>query len=382
MGRPPLRPAILVSHLKGGGKERFVVDLANALGALGEEPLVITFESGGALEARVDRTRVALAAIGKGRGNSLRLPLSLQGHLRRHGSCVVHSNNWGTLIESLLAAGLAGRLPVVHTQHGLDFERGVQRTGSPLRLLAKRLAATRLAEAVTVSPEVQQMVIGEWNVPPERVRVIANGIVVPPPSVLSACQRSSRRLALGMPADAFVVGTVGFLRPVKDYPTLVRAFASVRARLADAHLVIIGDGPSRGEVEATIAEANLRGSVHVLGARRDVAELLPLLDVFAMSSLSEGISLAILEAMGHALPVVVTRVGGNPHVIEQGRSGLLVEPGDHEGMAAALLRVAADPPGARAMGAAARARVINDFSVERMARDYVATYEHACCRRQ
>lgn len=373
-----LRPALVVNHLKGGGKEQVVVNLANTLAAFGHTPLVICLERGGALARRLNRGVVDLVELNKPKGNSVRAVWDLTQAIRAGNVDLVHSHNWGTLVESLLAARLAGGLPVVHTQHGLDFERSAERSGSRVRLLVKRLAAGRLDRLVTVSEEVRSMVVQEWGAGFDRVDVITNGVVVPPRTVLSPTERALRRVAVGLPPDAFVVGSVGYLRPVKDYPALVHAFAQLLTHRIDARLVLVGSGPSKADIERTVCDLGVEGSVHLLGARSDIADLLPLFDVFALSSLSEGISLAILEAMSHGLPVVATRVGGNPQIVEDGRSGRLVAPQHPQALADALTALSDAPETAAALGHQARARVTEHFSVERMGREYAGVYESVC----
>lgn len=368
-----IRPALVVNHLKGGGKEQFVVALANQLAERGHAPLVVCFERGGRLGGKLC-AEVSLVELGKAGGSSVRTLFRLARTLRAERATLVHSNNWGTLVECVVAGRLAGGLPVVHTQHGLDYERGTERRPSTVRLATKRLMARGLRALVAVSDEVRTMLVDEWRVAPDRVHVVTNGVAIPDLGARDDAARCRARRAIGLPADAFVVGTVGYLRPVKDYPTLVRAFARVRHSRPEAHLVVVGDGPSRPEIEATIRALGLGGAVHLLGVRGDVPALLPLFDVFALSSLSEGISLAILEAMGWALPVVATRVGGNPQVVAHGCTGLLVPPSDAEAFGDALRRLADEPATAEAFGRAGRGRMVEQFSAARMGSDYERIY--------
>src|SRR5690606_15122228 len=146
-----------------------------------------------------------------------------------------------------------------------------------------------------------------------------------------------------------------------------------RAR-PDTRLAIVGSGPAMDDVERAVREEGLREYVHLLGNRKDVPDLLPLFDLFAMSSLSEGISLAILEAMGRQLPVVATHVGGTPQVVVHGETGLLVPPSNEAALGEALLTLAAAPEVAAAFGIAGRRRMEEQFSALRMGRDYEHVY--------
>jgi glycosyltransferase involved in cell wall biosynthesis len=146
---------------------------------------------------------------------------------------------------------------------------------------------------------------------------------------------------------------------------LFRAFVRVAAVRPEAHLVFVGDGPQRGELETAIQEAGLADRVHLTGLRRDVPELQRAFDVFALASRWEGLPRVFPQAMAAGLPIVATRVDGAPDAIVPGENGWLVDVGDMEGMAARLIALAADPVVARRMGAAGRARV-EEFSARRM----------------
>jgi glycosyltransferase involved in cell wall biosynthesis len=208
--------------------------------------------------------------------------------------------------------------------------------------------------------------------PERQVQVIHNGIYMqaaPGP----AARREARR-RLGVEPEHVVIGSVGRLDPVKDFPTMVRAFHDVRRVLPQSRLVIIGDGPERPTLGAEIVRLGLTDSVVMTGHREDVASLLPALDIYANSSIFEGVSLTILEAMAAALPVVATRVGGTPEVVLEGETGRLVPARDARIMAKVLLNLASDADTAKRMGANARRRVERHFSIQQMVDRYAAVY--------
>jgi glycosyltransferase involved in cell wall biosynthesis len=229
------------------------------------------------------------------------------------------------------------------------------------------------AQIFAVSADLRLHMIAE-GFPADRVRVIHNGIDPGPPSTEAA--RSYARRALDMADDAFIVGTVARLDPVKDLATLVRAFARLQAQRAAARLVIVGDGPERQALELEIARHGLCGAATFTGHREDARSLVYGFDVFANSSIHEGISLTILEAMAAGLPVVATRVGGNPEVVDD-RTGILVPARSADDFGAALTRLGADTAGRRAMGVAARVRIESAFSIQRMVAAYAACYRQS-----
>jgi len=171
------------------------------------------------------------------------------------------------------------------------------------------------------------------------------------------------------------VMAVARLDPVKDLPTLVDAFAIVRRQLPHARLVIVGDGPERARLETCVDAANLGGSVDIIGYHAGVRQLLPAADLYVSSSISEGISITILEAMAAKVPVVATAVGGTPEVLPTADDGGILVPSRDPGrLAAAILSLERDPAMRAAIAAAGRRRLEADFTLNRMVGDYVRTY--------
>jgi len=179
------------------------------------------------------------------------------------------------------------------------------------------------------------------------------------------------RAALGLPAGAQVVGFLGRLSSEKGPDVFLRAALAARARLPDAHFVFVGDGPLAPQLRESIARFGLEDRVHLAGLRRDVASVLNDIDVLVSSSHSEAMPLAVMEALASGVPVVATRVGGVPDMIDQGESGWLVAPADFEDIAARLQQILGTPEELARMGAAARRRAVEKMSlsdtVERMA---------------
>ena len=183
------------------------------------------------------------------------------------------------------------------------------------------------------------------------------------------------RAELGLGEDAFVAGIVGRLDPIKDHSTLFRAFAPLAARDPAARLLVVGDGGERARIEKEAGDG-----VVMLGERADVAEVLRALDVFVLPSHNEGISNTILEAMASGVPVVASRVGGNPELVEDGRQGRLFPAGDVDALASCLQDYAGSAETRLAHGAAGRARCEERFSIPVMVRGYADVWERAAAR--
>jgi len=208
--------------------------------------------------------------------------------------------------------------------------------------------------------------------PSSGIEVVRNGIHVERFKPSSPGLRRQLAAELGFAEGTRLIGTVGRLNVVKDQANLIGALAHVDA---DVALVLVGDGPLRGELERRAQQAGVAARVRFLGDRSDVHRLLPGFDVFALPSRSEGYSIALLEAAASALPIVATDVGGNAEIVRHGVMGELVSPGDIAALAAALSRVLADDAIAEGMRIAARDWALREASVQSMAGRYMAFYE-------
>jgi glycosyltransferase involved in cell wall biosynthesis len=238
-----------------------------------------------------------------------------------------------------------------------------------------RLALSRVADSINgvsqFSVESLAHVDGFSSSPLE---VIPNGIDA---WRYAQGTRTEAKRALGLDPDRRYIACIARFHPIKDHAMLIEAFAQVAATLDDVDLLLAGDGPLRGDLEQRAAERGIAGRVHFLGVRGDVPVVLRAADVFALTSICEAASITLLEAMASELPVVVTAVGGNPELVEDGRQGWLVPRGDASAAAAALLTLLADPARAAAMGAAARARVIDRYQLDATVNAYYTRYADA-----
>lgn len=299
--------------------------------------------------------------------------------LRRERWDVVHVHTSKAGIVGRVAAWLAGVPVVIHTAHGWAFSRDERGAGRAMWIALEWLCA-KLSHAIVVvaSPdrdEALRLGIGR----PEQYRLIRSGIEIEAYRDAPDDPREVRA-SLALPADAFVVGTVGRLSRQKAPLDLLAAFARIAPDVPHAHLVFVGDGPLRAELEAAIRERGLEPRVHLLGLRRDVPRLLRALDVFALSSRWEGLPRVFPQAMAAGLPIVATRVQGAEEVVNEGENGRLVDVGDVETLARRLRELADDPARAKAMGAAG-ARRVEEFSATTMVRALERLYEELAARR-
>ena len=359
-----MRIAHVVLSLGIGGQERLIVRLATALQKRGHEVHIVSLTAGGALRPQIQDTPVH-DVLKAERGVDPALALRLARFLRRLEVDVVHTHNASPLIYGA-PAGRAAFARVVHTKHGnAKLSRGAK--------LLTRAASRCVHHFVAVSEATAEAARRNERPPESRIEVIENGIPLDGFGPDEAA-RSAIRRELGIPADALVVGSVGRLVNDKDYPLLVRAIAPLLSE--KARLVLVGEGVARPEIEAAIAseiDPARRAFVTLAGARHDVPKLLATFDLFAMSSRTEGLPLALAEAMSSRLPVVATAVGGVPSVVPED-VGILVPHGDPAALRGAIRRLLEDETTRNRMAERARAYAVGRFSQDEMLERYLALY--------
>ncbi|HSE06906.1 MAG TPA: glycosyltransferase [Methylomirabilota bacterium] len=364
----------VLDSLQVGGTENGTANLLRTLEPGDLRHTVVAMTTTGPVAARLP-AGVAVHCLGKRPGWDFRAVARLTALLRRLRPDIVHSRNWGAF-DAVPAARLAGVPVVIHGEHGREVgdPAGLNRRRNRLR----RLFLPFIDRYVTVSFDLARWLVDVVRIPATRVVTIHNGVDV----ARFSDERSRRgRAALGVPEGDLVVGTIGRLDPVKDQVGLIEAFAHVRTGDVPATLVIVGDGPCRGALEARAERLGIGERVRFLGARSDVAMLLGGFDVFVLPSIAEGISNTILEAMASGLPVVATETGGNPELVQHDVTGRLVPVGDRDGLAAAVGAYVADPHLRLLHGKAGRARAVEEFPLERMAARYRELYDALILRR-
>ncbi len=284
---------------------------------------------------------------------------------------IVHSRNWGA-IEAVLAGKLTRVPRVIHSEHGRDIHT---MNGDPWRRRVFRRICYSLAnEVFAVSRELREHYARQLGLAPARIDVIPNGVDAgrfrP-----DASTRRRLRLQIGAVDQEIILGTVGRLDPVKDHATLLLAAEQVIAAGAPLRVVIVGDGPGKEQLQATIeTSSSLRGRVVLAGESSKPEDWLNSFDVFALPSLSEGMSNTILEAMATELPSVVTSVGANPDLVEESKTGFLIRPRDVRGLADRILQLVGDRELRRKLGQRARQKVESEFSLQRMLENYSRLY--------
>ena len=368
----PLRVLTLIDRpITTGGGERMASLIAMSLDQRRFRPYVCSSRplEGPTFAAELEAAGVPVLALPRRSKLHVAAWRRLYSFLRSERIDVLHahkfgSNVWGTLV------GRLARVPVVIAhEHSWSYE------GQPLRRFLDRELVGRGADAfVAVSERDRSRMVEVEGVRPDAIRLLPNGI---PPLERSG---ADVRAELGIPPDAFVVGTVAQLRPEKALDLLVRAGAELSRRLPGARVLIAGHGPEEDSLGALAASLGVADTVQLIGRRDDVPDVLAAIDVAVCCSHFEGSPLSVMEYMAAGRPVVVTRVGGLPDLIHDGVHGLVVPPADAAALASALEQLASDPGRRAAMGAAASERQRHEFALDVLARRVEDLYDELFVR--
>lgn len=362
-----------VENMERGGLERAVIDLIAAQREAGHECRLVCLFDRGILADELSASGVSVEICGKRTGADFRALRRARDLLR--GGGVLHTHNAAAHYHAVLASAGLPLQRVVNTRHGMGESNPRSR-----REWLYRRSMLRTDYAVAVCETARRHLQNNGVSPRSALLSIPNGIRTE--GFRAAGDEARARLLneLALPPNSRLIGTVGRLEPVKDQANLIRAFRQVRLSVPDAALVLVGDGALRRELEGVAQAEGVADAARFLGDRSDVPQLLQGLDVFALSSVSEGYSIALLEACAAQLPIVATDVGGNGEIVRDRRNGLLVPARDADALAAALTELLSSPAYAAAMGQAGRQWVAHEGSFRTMASRYEALYRNASVR--
>jgi sugar transferase (PEP-CTERM/EpsH1 system associated) len=363
----------VIFRLDYGGLENGLINLINKLPSEKYVHSIICLKYASDFKKRIQRDDVVVYELNKSDGKDIQVYFKIWRLFRSLKPDIVHTRNLPT-IDMLLPALLAGIKTLIHSEHGLDASElyGSHKKYNRLRWLSQFLVDTYIC----VSRDLVNWLTKQVNIPKDKVTLIYNGVdtekfkpLKPPSDILPTGFSHS---------DAFIIGTIGRLAQVKDQITLVKAFIKMLQQRPELRsklrLVIAGEGQLRSEIESLLSSSGAEELAWLPGFYSNTADLLRCFDLFVLPSRREGISNTVLEAMASELPVVATDVGGNPEIIETGKTGLLVASENPDILANTLLKYVDNPALVSQHGLAGRQSVVKLFSLKNMVDSYDRLY--------
>jgi glycosyltransferase involved in cell wall biosynthesis len=359
-----VRIAQLIESDGPGGAERVVADLATHLQASGAQSVIFVPAAGeGWLSRQVEGCGVAVEPFHLDRPFSPACARSLAAAFRRHRIEIAHSHEFSMAVYGAWASWLAG-VPHFVTMHGSRYYAGRLR-----RRVALRSALAVSKRTIAVSTALADHMSRELWIPRARIAMVSNGVRRPPPGPKTI------RAELGLSVDDRLLVAVGNLYPVKGHRHLIDAMSLLAWRHPTLHLAICGRGDLAEALATQARDSGLERRVHLLGLRSDVSAVVAAADIFVMPSLSEGLPLALLEAMVAGSAIVATAVGEVSAALEQGAAGVLVPAGDPRALAVAIERLLNDQQLARTLGHRAACKAAAEYEVSSMVRSYSSMYD-------
>jgi L-malate glycosyltransferase len=372
MTRPGL--AYVVNSLNPGGTEKLAVEMALAFS--GEfRVCVFCLDEPGHWAGELRARGIPVHCVWRVPGLDVRMPVRLARLMRRFRADIVHAHQCTPWFYSALARLLYRRPALLLEEHGRFYP---EEDRLARRVFNRVLIARLTSRFVAVSEDVRRRLQRYEGLDARRIEVIYNGVAAG--ERLSAVARTVLRRSCGLGEEDFVVGTVGRFDPIKNLPMLIAAIGGARASNPRVHGLLVGDGPELPAIRELIGRHGLEQTICLTGFRDDARTLVQCMDLFVLSSLSEGTSMALLEAIQAAVPVAVTAVGGNPEIVHSGATGWVIESEATDSLAAAILEAAADPTRCRRSATAGLQQWRDRFSFDKMIASYRSLYHSLLLR--
>lgn len=370
--RTKLNIVHVVDSLEVGGLERVTTDLAIAQKAAGHQVSVFSINTTSGLKPELIDAGIEVIEGHKRTSLDRKVLGTLRHWIKSQHIDVVHAHNFVPNYHAAFALiGLRHRPVQICTCHDM----GMRLSNRKLRWLFK-WSLTRTAEVAMVGKQVFDRYLSMGLVSPAHARPVLNGIPVAKFS-FSNEQRNQARAALGLNQTDPVIGCVGRLVSLKNHQRMIEIMPALLRRHPDLKLIIIGDGDRRQALTDLVSQLGLKHNVILAGQRSNVSTLLPALDVFALPSQTEGVSIALLEACATGLAVIATRVGGNPEIIEDQVTGLLIPVDDNDALETALNQLISSPKKRSELGTNAMQWAQQHASDQALQKAYDACYAKA-----
>ncbi|MHC4123086.1 MAG: glycosyltransferase [Planctomycetota bacterium] len=352
----------VVLSLDCGGLEKVSIGIASKLNSSKYRPSICCLDNAGDLAEQAEKMGIKVIVAGRKPGIDFSLLPRLAKILKQEKIDIVHTHNPGALIYGTLAAKLAGIPVIVNTRHGRAKRR------------VNGLIWNMNSAVIAISEDAKERLLKHNRLNSNKLKVIYNGVETK--HFRNVVNAKTKKQLLNIDKSRLVIGTVSRLSEEKDQLILIDSLARVSQVFDNVVLVFVGDGPLRSKLKKHAEKTGVKNKVIFLGFRKDVAKIINTFDIFTLSSLMEGVSVSLLEAMAAGKPVVVTNVGGNPEVVVDGETGFLIPPKNPDKTAEAMIKLLKNPELAKRMGNAGRKRVEEKFSLDKMVKGYKELYDH------
>lgn len=363
------RIAHLTFDMSIGGAERVIYNLVKSTDRSKYDLSILCLEEPiGPLGKQLQEEGYSISSLGRKPGFDLSLLRKVRQYIKHHQVDLLHCHQYTPFVYGVLSAALT-KVKVIFTEHGRFYpdERRMK------RVLLNPLLSLFTDHITAISRATCNALVNFENFSPQKIEVIYNGIQGP--KCLQAGNSEMLKRSLGIHPDAHVLGAVARLDPIKNLKMMIRAFSIVKKTYPDTFLMVIGDGPEREDLKSL--GHTLRLSPHIIytGFKDDVYPYLEIMDIFLLSSFSEGTAMTLLEAMAFGLPCIATRVGGNPEIVTDNKTGFLIPNNDEASLAERIVLLLQDENLREKMGRAARERFEENFTVNKMVREYEKIYD-------
>lgn len=364
--RPTL--AYVVNSLNPGGTEKLVVEMSLSFSS-DFDVLVLCLDEPGLWADELRSRGIPVHCLWRQPGLDFSVAVRLASYFRRSNVQIVHAHQTTPWFYAALSRLLHSEPRLLFEEHGRFFPE----VRNPKRILVNRMLVRKLTHRfVAVSKDIRERLREYEGLGADRIEVIYNGARAEPP--VGPGERDALRSELGFTPGCFVVGTVGRFDPIKNLPMLVASLERAAKEVNTLRGLLVGDGPVFPEIRSLVEKSGLHDRVRLTGFRSDARKLIGCMDLFVLSSLSEGTSMALLEAMMAGVPVAVTRVGGNPEVVVDGESGWVVPSNSVAALTAALVESASNAQKRQRIAAAGKRRFETQFAFDGMIENYRKQY--------
>jgi len=358
---------LMTTHLNAGGITSYLLTLARDLIQKGHGVMIVS--GGGQTEYLFEESGVKVRNFPIKVKSELHPCLymslrSLATLIKDEKIDVIHSQTRVTQVLGQHLKKWSG-CPVVSTCHGFFKKR-----------LGRRLFPCWGDKVIAISPQVRNHLINDFQVPALNIRLIVNGLNCDDFPLVSDQKKKELRAEFGIP-DEFIVGIVARLSDVKGHEFLIKAMPKVLQSSTKIHLVIVGEGKEGENLKDLVRQHQLENHVSFFPAVNQTRQFLSMFDLFVMPSLQEGLGLSVMEAQAAGIPVIASRVGGLPSLIEHGRTGLLVEPSSSDELAEAIIEMMNDPGKRAECARQARCFIKKEFSADQMGNETIKVYQEA-----